>query len=423
MKARIEPGPINGTIHIPPSKSITQRAYAAALLFAGTTLIHNAGHSADEEAAMHIIQQLGATITHADNTHTTIASQGIAPISSTINCGESGLAARLFAPIAALHHQPLTITGFGSLTRRPMEGFAETLTGLGVSLPHFTGYLPLTLQGPLKAQDIAVNTSGSSQLLSGLLFALAAVATHPITITVHGLQSKPYIDLTLDVLLQFGRPITHHNYRTFHIDPTLFTYEATRDFTVEGDWSSASCLLVAGAIAGEITIPNLRADSKQADRAIIEVLQQAGANIATNATGITTSRSYLSAFEFDATNCPDLFPALAALASFCNGGSSIRGVHRLFHKESNRVESITEMLWRYGVTFSVENDTLYIEGRERLQYCYIDGYKDHRIVMAAAVCALRAKGTVTISCADAVSKSYPDFFQHLQQCGVNYEMS
>lgn len=420
MKARIEPGAINGTIHIPPSKSITQRAYAAALLFAGTTLIHNAGHSADEEAALHIIQQLGATVVQGNNT--TITSQGIAPTSDSINCGESGLAARLFAPIAALHHQPLTITGFGSLTRRPMEGFAETLTGLGVSLPHFTGYLPLTLQGPLKAQDITVNTSGSSQLLSGLLFALAAVATQPITINVHGLQSKPYVDLTLDVLSQFGRTITHHNYRTFHIDPASFTHESTRDFTVEGDWSSASCLLVAGAIAGEVTIPNLHTNSKQADRAIIEVLQQAGANLTTDAAGITTSRSALSAFEFDATNSPDLFPALAALASFCNGGSSIRGVHRLFHKESNRVESITEMLWRYGVTFSVEDDCLYIEGRERLQYCYIDGYKDHRIVMAAAVCALRAKGTVTISCADAVSKSYPDFFLHLQQCGVKYEM-
>jgi 3-phosphoshikimate 1-carboxyvinyltransferase len=420
MKARIEPGPINGTIHIPPSKSITQRAYAAALLFASTTLIRNAGHSADEEAALHIIEQLGATITYGSNT--TIVSQGIAPISNAINCGESGLAARLFAPIAALHHQPLTITGYGSLTRRPMEGFSETLTQLGATLPHFTGYLPVTIHGPLKAQDITVNTSGSSQLLSGLLFAVAAIATQPISITVHGLQSKPYIDLTLDVLAQFGRPITHKDYRLFRIDPASFTRLPTRDFTIESDWSSASCMLVAGAIAGEITIPNLHTNSKQADRAVIEVLLQAGANMTITNESITTSRSALSAFEFDATNCPDLFPALAALASFCNGGSSIRGVHRLFHKESNRVESITEMLWRYGVTFSVEDDTLYIEGRERLQYCYIDGYKDHRIVMAAAICALRAKGAVTITCADAVSKSYPDFFRHLQQCGVIYEM-
>lgn len=420
MKARIEPGTINGTIHIPPSKSITQRAYAAALLFAGKTIIKNAGHSADEDAALNIIRQLGATIHRAIDVN--VNSQGIHPISNTINCGESGFAARLFSPVAALHHQPLTITGHGSLTRRPMEGVQETLSQLGIALPNFNGYIPFTVQGPMQAQDITVNTLGSSQLLSGLLFALCACATNPITLTVHGLESKPYIDLTLDVLAHFGRPVTHHNYRTFYINPSGFEKIDLREITIESDWSSASCLLVAGAIAGEITIPNLFPQSKQADRAIIDVLQQAGADVQLSDNGITVRRASLSAFEFDATDCPDLFPALAALASFCSGGSSILGVHRLFHKESNRVESITEMLWRYGITFSVEEDTLYIEGRERAQYTYIDGYKDHRIVMASAVCALRAKGPVTISCADAVRKSYPDFFAHLTQCGINCEM-
>ncbi|GAA4463414.1 3-phosphoshikimate 1-carboxyvinyltransferase [Nemorincola caseinilytica] len=420
MKARIVPGSFNGTVNIPPSKSLTQRAYAAALLYVGTTLIHNAGNSADEEAARHMIQQLGATVTGSGPM--VVTSKGIAPVSDTIDCGESGLAARLFAPIAALHNSPITIAGHGSILRRPMEGVADILPLLSVSLQGFNGHIPFTVQGPMQARSVAVHTSGSSQLLSGLLFALCACATAPITITVAGLQSKPYIDLTLDVLAHFGRHVSHDNYKVFHIDPARFEYAAHRELTIEADWSSASCMLVAGAIAGEVTVPNLFMNSRQADRAILDVLRTIGADMDITDTGITVRRSRMQGFEFDAANCPDLFPALAALASFCDGNSQVTGVHRLFHKESNRVESITEMLWRYGVTFSVEDDTLYIEGREKVQYSYMDGYKDHRIVMAAAVCALRAKGPVTISCADAVGKSYPRFFDDMRLCGVACEL-
>jgi 3-phosphoshikimate 1-carboxyvinyltransferase len=299
-----------------------------------------------------------------------------------------------------------------------MEGVANVLPLLGVTINDFKGHLPITVCGPMQALNVTVNTSGSSQLLSGLLFALCACATEPITINVIGLQSKPYIDLTLDVLGKFGRPVTHNRYRQFRIDPAAFDFATSREISIEADWSSASCLLVAGAIAGEVTIPNLYEQSRQADRAIISALQQAGADVRMTDNGVTVKRNQLLPFEVDATDCPDLFPALAALAAFCDGGSTIRGIHRLFDKESNRIESITEMLWRYEVNFSAEEDILYIEGRERVPYCYIDGYKDHRIVMAAAVCALRAKGAVTISHADAVNKSYPTFFEDLRSCGV-----
>lgn len=420
MKARIVPGSFNGIVNVPPSKSLTQRAYAAALLYAGTTLIHNVGHSADEEAARRMIVQLGATVSGSGPA--TITSRGIEPIGDTLNCGESGLAARLFTPIAALHHTPITIAGHGSILRRPLEGVADVLPLLNVSLQGFKGYIPFTVQGPMQARSITVNTSGSSQLLSGLLFGLCACATEPIALNVTGLESKPYIDLTLDVLAHFGRPVTHHNYQQFHIDPANFSYAEKREMTIEADWSSASCMLVAGAIAGDVTIPNLFINSRQADKAILDVLQQSGADMDITDNSITVRRTRMQGFEFDGANCPDLFPALAALASFADGNSQITGVHRLFHKESNRVESITEMLWRYGVTFSVEDDTLYIEGREKVQYTYMDGYNDHRIVMAAAICALRAKGPVTISCANSVGKSYPTFFDDMRSCGVECEL-
>jgi 3-phosphoshikimate 1-carboxyvinyltransferase len=293
---------------------------------------------------------------------------------------------------------------------------------LGVQLTNYNGRVPFTVCGPLRAHSLTIETHGSSQLLSGLLFALCACATEPVTITVKDLKSRPYIDMTLDVLAHFGRPVQHDRYEHFYIDPNAFAPEPERIITIEADWSSASCVLVAGAITGRVTIPNLSTQSRQADKKILEVLSDIGAGVLVDGQQITVSKAWLASFDTDATDCPDLFPALAVLATACRGTSTIKGLHRLFTKESNRVESITEMLWRYGVDYSAADDTLYIDGRERVQYTSIDGYNDHRIVMAAAVCALRAKGFVDISDAGAVAKSYPDFFTHMQQCGMMCEL-
>ena len=420
MIAVIEQGIITGTVVAPPSKSVTQRAYAAALLLRGTTIIHNAGRSDDEEAALRVIQQLGAAVTERTERteHTiTIHSNGLSPVAAIIDCGESGLATRLFTPIAALGSMPLTITGRASLLRRPMEGFAAILPALGVTLTGFSGYLPLSMQGPLKPQYIRVDGSGGSQLISGLLFAFAYSATAPVTIEVTGLTSTPYIDLTLDMLAHFGRPVKQLYYRRFIIDPTLFTHAPTIEINVEADWSSAAYLLVAGAIAGNVTVSNLNAGSRQADRAILDVLRAAGAVPEINDQNITVRYAPLRAFEFDATHSPDLFPILAILAACCEGESSIRGVHRLFYKESNRVESITQMLQDFAVHYSVEDDTLFITGSAHLQGTVIDSYGDHRIVMAAAIGALRARGRVDIAPAQVVNKSYPGFFEDLVKIG------
>ena len=417
MQSTIEPGNISGTVTAPPSKSVTQRAYAAALLHNGRTIITNAGASDDEHAALGIIQQLGAKVIAQTAGTIEIQSEGVVPVSDHINCGESGLAARLFTPIAALSDKPVSITGTGTLLSRPMQMFREFLPALNVDISGFNGCLPITVKGPLQALPVRINAEEGSQFLSGLLLAYGSIATAPVVIEVEGLKSKPYVDLTLDMMRHFGKPVPYHNYKKFDIDPSFFSYPATVEINVEGDWSSAAYLLVAGAITGAVTVKNLNVESRQADVAILKVLDSAGVELVHDNDSVSVKKTRLRPFEIDATDCPDLFPILAILGAYCDGESYITGVHRLFNKESNRAESISEMLEHFGVPFSIEEDTLCVTGVRKLQGTVIDSYHDHRIVMAAAVGALGAGGQVDILNSESVNKSYPDFFKDLISCG------
>jgi 3-phosphoshikimate 1-carboxyvinyltransferase len=413
MKATIEPGSVGGTIKAPPSKSMTQRVYAGALLHKGRTTIYGAGSSDDEVAALNIIQQLGARITGQTEAYIEIESNGVAPVGDTIHCGESGLAARLFIPIASLCGQEITITGEGSLPGRSMQLFDSVLPQLKVAVQSENGFLPMRVKGPLVAADITMDGGESSQYVSGLLFGLCYAQREPVCrITARNLASKPYVAMTLHVLELFGngtRQEAGNVYTAWQAEPVKEDIAVT----VEGDWSGAACLLVAGAIAGDVTVTGLADNHIQADGAIYNILKNAGADISREGDRVRVKRSVMKGFEVDATDCPDLFPALAILGSCSEGESYITGVHRLFNKESNRAQSISEMLENFNVPFSIEDDVLCITGVRRLQGTIIDPHHDHRIVMAAAVGALRASGRVDIADAEAVNKSYPDFFRDL----------
>ncbi len=423
MRAIVQPGFIDGTVKAPPSKSMTQRAYAAALLQKGRSVIHNAGFSSDEMAALAVIQQLGAKIIGQDAGTIELISDGVSPKGDDVNCGESGLAARLFTPIAALANKPVRITGNGTLLRRPMHGFNEALGALGIKFSEFNGNLPITVHGPLNSIAFKLDASLGSQFLSGLLFAISANTKEVVTIEVADLKSKPYIDMTLDILKISGRPVKHNDYTTFTIDPADFTPKQLIEFNIEGDWSSAANLLVAGAISGNVSIKNLDINTHQADREILNVIMGCGAECKIENNAVSVKASQLDSFDFDATHCPDLFPILSVLAACADGESSIRGVHRLFIKESNRAESISEMLQNFDVPFSIEDDCLFIEGVQQLQGTVIDAYSDHRIVMAATVGALRANGPVDIMQSESADKSYPDFFRDLKSLGAHIEIA
>lgn len=416
MTIKIQPSALKGNIVAPASKSSMQRACAAALLCEGASEIINPGKSNDDLAALDVIQKLGARVVSNDDSSLTVYSQGVDPAENEINCGESGLGIRMFTPIAALSNKTITINGTGSLLNRPMHFFDEIFPKLGIQIQSQQGRLPLKIKGPLQPADIEVDGSLSSQFLTGLLMAFGSSVTKAVTIKVNGLKSKPYIDLTLQVMESFGRKVTHTNYEYFHLEPQAINYEP-QSYTVEGDWSGGAFLLAAGAIAGTITVKGLDISSTQADKAILQALQDCGCFLSTRKEVIEIGPAPLKAFHFNATDCPDLFPPLVALASYCHGTTTIAGVSRLAHKESNRALTLQEEFAKLGVEIILQRDVMLVKGN-KLNAATVHSRHDHRIAMACAVAALKADGEVAIKEAEAVNKSYPDFYHHLQELGA-----
>ncbi|MBI3138540.1 MAG: 3-phosphoshikimate 1-carboxyvinyltransferase [Sphingobacteriales bacterium] len=422
MNVTIHPSELKGTIQAPASKSSMQRACAAALLHIGETIIHNPGHSNDDKAALDIIRRLGAKAEFVEGT-LQVKSEGVQPATAEISCGESGLSIRMFTPLAALSDQPVTINGTGSLVTRPMDFFDRILPRLQVKINSQQGKLPLQIQGPLIPADIEVDGSLSSQFLTGLLMAYSASRASGVSIKVNDLKSRPYIDLTLDVMRQFGLKVPENrDYREFYFEaatgPRLPATGHAIHYTVEGDWSGGAFLLVAGAIAGPITVRGLDLSSAQADKAIVDALMAANAGIAIEAKGIKLHPAAMKGFAFDATDCPDLFPPLVALAAYCRDLTTIKGVSRLAHKESNRALTLQEEFGKMGVRIELDGDTMKVHGRGVVKGATVHSRHDHRIAMACAVAALRAEGDTRIEEAGAVKKSYPAFYNDLKSIGA-----
>lgn len=408
---KLSPSKIHGTITAPASKSMMQRAIAAALLSPSPSLISNATYSNDSRAALEVIRALGAGV-EVDGQKISV-NGGMKPTGDVLNFGESGLGIRMFTPIAALWHEPLTLKGEGSLVSRPVTMIEGPLQQLGVKVETNNGFPPMTITGPIKAGEARVDGSISSQFLTGLLMALPMVDGDS-TLIVNDLKSTPYIDMTLTFLERCGVVITHENYRLFHIKGNQ-QYNVGK-YAVEGDWSGASFPLVAGAIAGEVTVSGMDLQSPQADRRIMDALQAAGAHIKIDADKIHLKKNKLNAFEFDATHCPDLFPPLVALACQCKGTTRIKGVERLTHKESNRAAALEKEFTTLGGKLRINGDWMEID-YARLNGGIVDSHNDHRIAMAEALAALNAAGDVVINGPGCVAKSYPGFYEDYQAIG------
>lgn len=420
MTVTITPSSPRGTVSAPPSKSQMQRACAAALIRGGKTFLSNPGTSADDLAALRIIKQLGADVEENDQ-GLVISSEGIHPRGREIDCGESGLSLRMFSFLAAISDLEFTITGKGSLLKRPIKVFDTLFPQLGVSCKTSNGFLPARVKGPLQPKDIRIDGSLSSQFLTGLLMAYAAADASDVTVEVDNLQSKPYIDLTLQVLEDFGlKTPLNKNYQSFYFPrQSIAVFDSSQlQYSIEGDWSGTAFLLVAGAIAGDVCVTGLNLFSRQADRAILQALMQAEAFVSMEENQVSVRKNKLRAFQFDARDCPDLFPPLVALAGNCVGTSVIEGVGRLEHKESNRAQTLLEEFCKLGVKINIQDDLMIIEGGALEGGQELDSHGDHRIAMACAVAALSARQETTIKGAGVVEKSYPSFWEHLENLNV-----
>ena len=411
MKQIISSSAISGSITPPCSKSYAQRALAVALLADGESTIGNLELCDDTRSAIRCIEALGAEVTLIDDSTIRVRG-GLAPRTDRLHIGESGLATRLFTPIASLHNQPITINGEGTILYRPISMMIDPLRQLGVEVRDGGGFLPIQVCGPMQGGEVAVDGSISSQFLTGLLLSLP-MAQNDTTIYVKNLKSLPYVDMTIDTARRFGVEIAHKDYCEFFIEGNQH-YTAT-DYMIEGDWSGAAPMFVAGAVAGEVTVENISRLSLQADTAIIEALISAGAEVESTDNAITVRHRRLKAFEFDATHCPDLFPALVALAANCEGTSTLYGTERLLHKESNRAATLAEEYAKAGIEVDIDEQNIMRVRGGKIHGCTADSHGDHRIAMSMAVAALTADAPITIEGAECVAKSYPSFFDDLEQ--------
>jgi len=408
----IKKSKIQGEITAPPSKSLTIRAIISALLSDGETKIINPSFCSDGLTALNAAKQLGASIIVKKNE--ILIKVGNKNQTTFINCAESGLLIRILSAVSPLLTDNIELIAEGSLKKRKLGNIESVFKQLGIDCKTNNDYPPIKIRGRYKeVKQINLNASTGSQILTGLLMALPLVSFNS-QINVENLKSKPYIDLTIDLINKFGIVIDNYDYKKFEIKSNQKYKSGTYD--IEGDWSGAAFMLVAGAIKGEVVINNLDINSKQGDKIILNVLRKAGADVLIDDNSIRVSKSELLSFDFDASDYPDLIPPLTVLALNCEGKSKIKGVHRLLHKESNRLNALMKEFISLGVKIRLGNDTMIIE-KSKLAGNNVDSHNDHRIAMALAIAGLNSEGEIRIDNDSCVNKSYPNFFNDLKSIG------
>ena len=408
---------LSGEIRAISSKSEAHRQLICAALSDAPTRIICTDTNNDIDATVSCLNSLGANINRVDDGFT------VEPIKTPIDnanldCGESGSTLRFIIPIIAALGVDASITMHGRLPQRPLSPLYELLAenGIKMSTP---GENPFTVSGKLGAGDYSIAANVSSQFISGLLFALSLVDGDS-TLTLEGnIESKNYIDMTLDAISIFGGDVTCDNNKFTIRSKGKFTSPTT--CVVGGDWSNAAFFLCAGAISkSPITVSGLDTDSSQGDRAILDVLRKMGAKIDICDGKITVLADTLHGLDLDASQIPDLVPIIATTASVASGKTVIYNASRLKIKESDRIASTCNMISSLGGNITPTDDGMVIVGVGNLSGGVIDSENDHRIAMSGAIASTVSENPVTISGFEAINKSYPKFkddFDKLTQNG------
>lgn len=419
MKVKIYPSDVSGSIKIPPSKSMSHRAIICASLAKGRSKITNIAFSEDVLTTIEGMKNLGAKIDCYDDF---VIVDGIYnlenPVNNQIDCNESGSTLRFFVPIFSLTNQEITFWGKNRLLIRPQEIYREIFTSRNLEFSQDTE--KLIIKGSLKPDIYTLNGDVSSQFISGLLFALPLLSGDSEIHIKEPYESRSYVDLTLQMLNEFGIDIKYTDNNTLFIKGNQ-SYLA-HNHEVEGDFSQFGFFGCLGAINNTLNCIGLNHNSLQGDKEMVDILKNAGVKIEEITGGYQIFKSTINPLKIDLANCPDLGPILSVLCANSTGDCEIFNASRLRIKESDRILAMETELKKFGIELSSTNDEVFIKGQSSFDTnSELSGHKDHRIVMALAILATISKKPIVISEAEYIKKSYPHFFEDLAKLNVKVD--
>nr|WP_317399061.1 3-phosphoshikimate 1-carboxyvinyltransferase [uncultured Gemmiger sp.] len=425
MDAILHASRLSGTANVPPSKSAAHRAVLCAALAGGTSRIDNIEYSDDIRATLGAVCQLGARVEQEEHAVVIkgIGSDGFPTVTRPVFCNESGSTLRFLIPLFSLTAQKIRFTGAGRLMDRPQEVYRMLFNRQGLRFEQDSE--GITVFGRLRPGGLTLPGDVSSQFISGLLFAAPLLESETTIDVLPPFESRSYVDLTIASLQRFGVKVTQRARKNGGV---IYRIAAPQrylpcDMRVEGDYSQAAFLAVLGVLMGGITVTGLDTVSRQGDRVVLDILKRFGGKYANTAAGLRFSRSLLKGGDIDLADCPDLGPVLIAMGSFCNGTTTIRNAGRLRIKESDRIASMQQELAKMGGRVQAIGDTVNVLGGVlHAPEKPLLGHNDHRIVMALTVAALAAGVPATIHGAEAVRKSWPDFFEVMRSLGARIDL-
>ncbi|MHC1604725.1 MAG: 3-phosphoshikimate 1-carboxyvinyltransferase [Candidatus Methanofastidiosia archaeon] len=422
MEITIKKSEVAGNLVAPPSKSYTHRAVICAALSSGKSTISNPLKSDDTDATERICKMFGAKIRRRKNMVVDGRKKLITP-PDVLDCHGSGTTLRFFTAISALapHSSISVLTGNMSLRKRPVGGLLAALRQVGVNCASTRGndLPPITVHGGgIKGGSAKMRGDISSQFISAMIFACPKASKKTELYITTSVQSRPYIEMSLDVLSKHGIEVMAANDYTHFTIPPQQEFRAAK-YAIEGDFTSAAFMLVSGVLAGKLEISNLSLDSKQGDKAILQILKEMNAIAEEKKNSIVVEKSKLVATTMDASFTPDLVPICAVAATQAKGTTRIINAKRLRIKESDRLAAITTELKKMGAHLKELPDGLIIQGPTRLTGAVINAHNDHRIAMACAVAGLVADGKTVIQNMGCIKKSYPSFVKDMKNVGAD----
>lgn len=418
MNIKIYPSKLSGVVEVPSSKSLSHRALISAALSNNKCRVSNLIFSKDINATIGGMSKLGYEFIKGDN-YVDVSHNGV--IGDTIDCCESGSTVRFLIPIAMAIVNKMTFTGINNLVKRPLNVYTELFDEFNIPYHKGVDELPLTVLDHIKPGEYNIKGNISSQFITGLLMSLPLLNGDSVINITTNLESKGYVDLTLDVLKIYGIEIINCDYKKFIIKGNQ-KYSPC-DYTVEGDFSQAAFWIVYSIITGGVSLSGMNINSHQGDKEILDFITKMGVSYSFDG-NLNIEKTNTKGTIIDLSQAPDLGPIITVLAALSEGRTEIINAERLRIKESDRITAITTELNKLGANIVETENGMIIEGvKEFTGGVNVSGWNDHRIVMALAIASTRCNKPIVIEGYEAINKSYPHFFKQFEALGgkISYE--